>query len=58
MLYLFARSPLPLEHYQNAQHPNATKALLKELSQDANRYVRAVARQQLALREEKKAEEG
>ncbi|GHO77154.1 hypothetical protein KSD_49250 [Ktedonobacter sp. SOSP1-85] len=55
-LYSFARSPIPLERYQSAQHPNASLALLKELAQDANRYVRAVARQQLALRDENKAE--
>ncbi|GHO51597.1 HEAT repeat domain-containing protein [Ktedonobacter robiniae] len=53
-LYGFARSPIPVERYQSAQHPNASMALLKELAQDANRYVRAAARQQLALRDEKK----
>ncbi|GHO77153.1 hypothetical protein KSD_49240 [Ktedonobacter sp. SOSP1-85] len=53
-LSIFARSPIPIERYQSAQHPNASTALLKELAQDANRYVRAAARQQLALREKKK----
>ena len=55
-LYSFAHSPIPIERYKSAQHPNASMALLKELAQDANRYVRAAARHQLALRNEKKAD--
>ena len=55
-LSIFARSPIPLERYKSAQHPNASMALLKELAQDANRYVRAAARHQLALRNENKKE--
>lgn len=53
-LRIFARSPIPIERYKSAQHPNASNALLKELAQDANRYVRAAARHRLALRNEKK----